>query len=174
MPPPYLILGRTVKTWGLKGEVKVQPDADSIAVVAGAETVYLRGIGGELTECVIMRIRQAGSAWVVQFHGVQTVEQAERLVNRELLIPRAAAPTLPEGTYYHADLIGLKVVTEAGRELGRIVDILVTGANDVYVVHGAGSEWLLPATKEIVRQVDLTGEIIVIRPMEGMIEAEAV
>jgi 16S rRNA processing protein RimM len=91
-----------------------------------------------------------------------------------LLIPRSAAPTLPEGTYYHADLIGLKVVTEEGRELGRIVEILETGANDVYVVHGAGSEWLLPATKEVVRRVDLAGEMMLIRPPEGMIEAEAV
>src|SRR5574337_260959 len=174
MPSPYLVLGRAVKTWGLKGEVKVQPYADSIAIVAGSATGYLRGTGGDLAEYVVEQIRPAGSAWIVQLQGVQTIEQAEHLVGRELLIPRSAAPTLPEGTYYHADLIGLWVVTEEGRELGRIVEILTTGANDVYVVHGEGSEWLLPATREVVRTVDLAREIMLVRLLEGMIEAEAV
>jgi 16S rRNA processing protein RimM len=110
----------------------------------------------------------------MQLQGVETIEQAECLVDCELLIPRSAAPMLPEGTYYHGDLIGLRVVTEEGRELGRIVDILETGANDVYVVHGEGSEWLLPATKEVVRKVDLAREIMLVHLLEGMIEAEAV
>lgn len=174
MPSQYLMLGRAVKAWGLKGELKVQPYADSIAIAAGSATVYLRGTGGDLTEYIVERVRPSGSAWIMQFRGVETIEQAEQLVDRELLIPRSAAPTLPEGTYYHADLIGLQVVTEEGRELGRIVEILETGANDVYVVHGEDSEWLLPATKEVVRRVDLAREIMLVRLLEGMIEAEAV
>jgi len=136
--------------------------------------VYLRGAGGDLAEYVVERVRLAGSGWIMQFQGVGTIEQAERLVDHDLLIPRSAAPTLPEGTYYHADLIGLKVVTEEGRELGRIVEILETGANDVYVVHGEGSEWLLPAIREVVRRVDLAGEIMLVRLLKGMIETEAV
>ncbi|WP_337288373.1 ribosome maturation factor RimM [Candidatus Methylomirabilis sp.] len=166
MPVPYLVLGRAVKAWGLKGEVKVQPYADSIAIVAGSATVYLREAGSDLVEYVVTRVRQVGSSWIMQLHGVETIEQAERLINREVLIPRSAAPMLPEGTYYHVDLIGLKVVTEEGRELGRIVEILETGANDVYVVHGAGSEWLLPATREVVRRVDLAGGIMLVRPLK--------
>jgi 16S rRNA processing protein RimM len=67
-------------------------------------------------------------------------------------------------------------VTEEGRRLGRIAEILETGANDVYVVHGKDedSEWLLPATREVVRRIDLTGEIMLVRLLKGMIEAEAV
>ncbi|MDE2483711.1 MAG: 16S rRNA processing protein RimM [candidate division NC10 bacterium] len=174
MAQPHLVLGRAVKAWGLKGELKVQPYADSIAIAAGSATVYLRGARGDLTEYVVERVRQVGPAWIMQLQGVETIEQAERLVDCELLIPRSAAPMLPEGTYYHGDLIGLRVVTEEGRELGRIVDILETGANDVYVVHGEGSEWLLPATKEVVRKVDLAREIMLVHLLEGMIEAEAV
>ncbi|MCZ7627436.1 MAG: ribosome maturation factor RimM [Candidatus Methylomirabilis sp.] len=119
-------------------------------------------------------MRRSGPAWIVQLRGVQTVEHAEQLVGRELLIPRSAAPTLPEGSYYHADLIDLRVVTEEGRELGQIAEILETGANDVYVVRGEGSEWLLPATREVVRRVDLAQGMMVVRLLEGMIEAEAV
>ncbi|MDE2059496.1 MAG: 16S rRNA processing protein RimM [candidate division NC10 bacterium] len=174
MALPHLVLGKTVKAWGLNGELKVQPYADSIAIAAGSATVYLRRAGGDLVEYGVERIRQAGPAWIVQLQGVQTVEQAERLVDCELLISRSAAPTLPEGTYYHVDLMGLRVVTEEGRELGRIVEILETGANDVYVVHGEDSEWLLPATREVVRRVDLAGGIMLVHLLEGMIEAEAV
>src|SRR5574337_1640693 len=120
MPSSHLVLGRTVKAWGLKGEVKVQPFADSIAIAAGSATVYLRGAVGDLAEYIVERVRPtAGSAWIMQLQGVQTIEQAERLVDHEVLIPRSAAPTLPEGTYYHADLIGLTVVTEEGRRLDR-------------------------------------------------------
>jgi 16S rRNA processing protein RimM len=171
---PHLALGRIVRAWGLKGEVKVQPYADSIAIAAGSVTVSLRGAGSDLTEYVVERVRRAGSAWILQLQDVQTIEQAEQLVGRELLISRSAAPTLPEGTYYHADLIGLQVVTEDGRGLGRIVDILETGANDVYVVHGGDSEWLVPATKEVVRKVDLARKMMLIHLLEGMIETEAI
>lgn len=134
----------------------------------------LKGTGGDLVEYAVERVRQAGQAWILQLRGVQTIEQAERLVGCELVILRSAAPSLPEGTYYQADLIGLLVVTEEGRELGRIVEILETGANDVYVVHGEGVEWLLPATKEVVKKIDLARAIMLVHLLEGMIEAEAV
>lgn len=174
MAEAHLALGRVAKAWGLKGELKVQPYADSIETAAGIVTLYLRRAGGDLAEYAVERMRQSGPAWIVRLRGVQTVEQAEQLIGCELLIPRSAAPTLPEGTYYHADLIGLRVVTEEGRALGRIAEILETGANDVYVVRGEGSEWLLPATREVVRRVDLAQGMMVVRLLEGMIEAEAV
>lgn len=170
----HLVLGKISKAWGLKGELKVQSCADSIVMAAGLSTVCLKGAGSDLVEYTVEQVRQAGSVWILRLQGVQTIEQAERLVGCELLLPRSAAPILPEGTYYQADLIGLRVVTEEGRKLGRIVDILETGANDVYVVHGEGSEWLLPATREVVRTVDLAREIMLVRLLEGMIEAEAV
>lgn len=173
MAEQHLALGKVVKAWGLKGELKVQPYADSIEMVA-ASPLYLKRAGGDLAEYAVERVRRSGPAWIVQLRGVQTVEHAEQLVGRELLIPRSAAPTLPEGSYYHADLIDLRVVTEEGRELGQIAEILETGANDVYVVRGEGSEWLLPATREVVRRVDLAQGMMVVRLLEGMIEAEAV
>lgn len=174
MALPHLVLGRVVKAWGLKGELKVEPYADSVVLTAGSATVYLEVAGGGLIEYTLEQVRQAGRAWIIRLRDVQTVEKAEQLVGCTLLIPRSAAPTLPDDTYYHADLIGLRVVTEEGRDLGRIVEILETGANDVYVVHGEGTEWLLPATKEVVKKVDLAREIMLVHLLKGMIEAEAV
>ena len=173
MPSPYLQLGTVVRAWGLAGEVKVEPRADSLTLAAGLPSVYMRPPGGDLAPYEVRHVRRAGSAWIMKLRGVETLEQAGRLVSHELLIPRSHAPELPEGSYYHADLLGLRVRSEEGRELGRIVEIIETGANDVYVVHGRQGEWLLPATVEVVRRVDLEGEVMLVRPLEGMIEAEA-
>ncbi len=174
MPSAHLLLGRALKAWGLKGEIKVEPYADGMAIATGLAGVYIGPVGGALARYPVERVRQAGSAWVLKLHGVDTPEQAGRLVGHELRISRSEAPPLPEGTYYHADLVGLRVVSEEGQELGRLVEIWETGANDVYVVRGQQGEWLIPATREVVRRVDLAGEIILVRPLEGMIEAEAV
>ena len=173
MPSPYLQLGSAVKAWGLKGEVKVEPYADSMTFAAGLPSVYVTGAGGDLARYEVERVRRAGSAWVMKLRGVETPEQARRLVGHGLFIPRSSAPELPEGRYYHADLLGLRVRSEEGRELGRIVEILETRANDVYVVHGPQGEWLLPATLEVVRRIDLKREVMLVRPLEGMIETEA-
>jgi 16S rRNA processing protein RimM len=174
MPSPHLLLGRIVKPWGLKGEVRLKPYADSAAIAAGLAAVQIGPAGGDLAWYTIERLRRMGSSWILKLSGVETIEQASRLVGCEVLVPRSAVPPLPEGMYYHADLIGLQVQSEEGRVLGRIVEILETGANDVFVVHSQQGEWLLPATREVVRKVDLAGQIVLVRPLEGMIDAEAV
>ena len=174
MPSPYLLLGRAVRIWGLDGKLKVAPYADSTTFSTDLAAIYVESAEGKLNRYVVESIRRAGASWVVKLRGVETPGQAAGLVGHELLVPRSAAPALPEGTYYHADLVGLRVRSEEGRELGRIVEIWETGANDVYVVHGQQGEWLLPATREVVRRVDLGGETMLVRPLEGMIESEAV
>ena len=174
MRSPFLALGRAVKAWGLEGEIKVEPYADFTSIAAGLGAIHIGQPGGNPARYAVEQVRRAGSAWLLRLHGVETPEQAGRLVGCEVLIPRSAAPALPKGTYYHGDLVGLRVVSEEGRELGRLVDILETGANDVYVVDGQLGELLLPATREVVRCVDLVREIMLVRPLEGMIEAEAI
>lgn len=174
MPAPYLLLGRAVGIWGLGGGIRVEPYADPIVFATGLAAVHVEEAEGHLDRYGVEWVRRAGSSWVLKLRGVETRQQAGHLVGHEVLIPRSAAPSLPEGTYYHADLVGLRVQSEEGRELGRIVEIWETGANDVYVVHGQQGEWLLPATREVVRRVDLAGEIMLVHPLEGMIEPEAV
>ena len=174
MPAQFLQLGRAVRAWGLEGEVKVDPYADPMTFSAGLPSIYLKAAGGDLARYEVERFRRAASAWIIKLRGIETAEQATRLAGHEVLIQRSSAPGLPEGCYYHADLLGLRVRSEEGRELGRIVEILETGANDVYVVRGQQGEWLLPATLEVVRQVDLEGQVMLVRPLEGMIEAEAI
>lgn len=75
-----------------------------------------------------------------------------------------------KGTYFIHDIIGMKMVTEAGDEVGTIRDVMELPANDVWVVGAGTREILVPAIKEVIRLVDLKGRTVVIRPIEGMLE----
>ncbi|MGH7431329.1 MAG: ribosome maturation factor RimM, partial [Candidatus Methylomirabilales bacterium] len=84
------------------------------------------------------------------------------------------APALPEATYYHHDILGLTVQTEAGEGLGEIVDIWPSAAHDLYVVRRDAGEWLLPAVRAFILRVDLARRVMVVRPIEGLVDAETV
>lgn len=101
-------------------------------------------------------LRQHGSAALVTFDGFETPEQAGEWRNQFVYVTAADRPALPEGEYYHHQLIGLKVVSDQGEPLGRVTEILATGATDVYVVRPEiGKEILIPAVDEFIRSVDL-------------------
>jgi 16S rRNA processing protein RimM len=85
-------------------------------------------------------------------------------------VPTANRPTLPEGEYYHHQLIGLNVVTDEGRELGALVDIIETGANDVYIVRDPdGNETLLPAIPSVILDVKLADHQMYVHLLDGLI-----
>lgn len=175
MPRPgFLVLARIVSVRGLGGEVRAIRLADPADVFRDLQGVWLQASGDvrELRE--VERVRASPGQVVLKFRGIDSAEAARRLVGREVCIRREEAPSLPEGTYYHYDIIGLQVVDETGEPLGAIVDVQPTGANDVYVVRGPRGEWLLPAIREIITGVDLdAGQIRIVR-REGLLEPEAV
>jgi len=168
----HLVLGKISKAWGLKGELKVQSCADSIVMAAGLSTVCLKGAGSDLVEYTVEQVRQAGSVWILRLQGVQTIEQAERLVGCELLLPRSAAPILPEGTYYQADLIGLRVEDEAGQPLGRVAAIENFGAGDLLRLRlETGAEEYLPFTKAVVPTIEISqGRMVIRMPATVLVE----
>ena len=78
---------------------------------------------------------------------------------------------LPKGHYYHYQIVGLLVETEGGTVLGRVTEVLETGSNDVYLVKDdQGREFLLPALKEVIRDIDLEKGLMLVRPLPGMLE----
>jgi 16S rRNA processing protein RimM len=106
---------------------------------------------------------------VLKLKNIDSPEQAEKFRGVYLKISREDAVKLPEGRYFICDIVGLHVFTESGEFLGKIVDVLPTGANDVYVVNGkAGNQILIPAIKEVVKQIDLENNKMIVRLMEGM------
>ncbi|MBI3086966.1 MAG: 16S rRNA processing protein RimM [candidate division NC10 bacterium] len=160
--PGYLILGRVIKSHGLRGEVKVACFADSWAPFQTLRRLWLGPIAGPFKPFMLESDREGDRAVVLKLHGVETPEAAAGLVGYEVAILRAEAPAPPEGAFYHYDILGLMVV-HGDRPLGTVREILETPAHDVYVVRGPAGEWMLPATRVHVRRID---------PAAGRIEIE--
>ena len=138
-PPEFLVIGRIVAPWGIKGEVKVEVLTDFPERLAPRKVVYLNNRPLEIERC-----RSHKQLMVVKLASIDSVEAAEKLRGQELKIPGSELYTLPEGQYYAFQLIGLKVVTAEGKTVGRIKDIMTTPSNDVYLVEGKRSEILIP------------------------------
>ena len=85
-------------------------------------------------------------------------------------IPEEDRIALPEGSYYQFEIKGLDVYLEGGRFLGKVTDILRTGANDVYVVGQGEKEYLIPALRSVVKEINLSEKRMTLHPMEGLLE----
>lgn len=150
----YLMIGQVIKPQGVRGEIKVLPLTDDPERFLDLARVFLDERGGEALAVRAARTRE-GYAYLC-LAGVEDRDAAEALRGRELFVPRAEAAPLPEGRYYIADLIGMQVVDEAGRELGRLADVMQAGGNDVYEVRGKRT-FRFPALKRALRAVDVEG-----------------
>ncbi len=168
-----VVLGQVLGAWGLRGAVKVKGLTDIPTLLSPGKSVVLRGPRGG-SEVLLKEIRPLRHLLVAKFQGVDDRKSAEALKGYEICIPRALAPPLPELVYYHCDIVGLKVETETGAGLGEIVDIWPSDAHDLYVVRGDAGEWLLPAVRAFVLQVDLARRVMVIRPIKGLVDTETV
>ena len=87
--------------------------------------------------------------------------------NLQVFVRADALPDLPEGVYYHHQLVGLTVKDESGKIFGKLDEILQTGSNDVYVIRDAdGKEVLFPALEDVIISIDLEQQIMIVRPPE--------
>ena len=107
---------------------------------------------------------------MLKLAGIDTVEEAEKYRNLYIKILRDQEEELEAGSYYVVDILGCKVNTDANQELGKIVDVFQTGSNDVYVVKDEqGKQILLPAIKQVIKNVDIKNKIITVHLLEGLV-----
>lgn len=118
---------------------------------------------------VLQRARVDRKGVLLKVEDVDTREAAERLIGLVVYVPESEAVTLPTDWYFWHQIVGLRVKSVDGVELGQVVQILRTGSNDVYVVHGEGKEILLPATKDVIRSIDLTQGVMTVELVEGLV-----
>jgi 16S rRNA processing protein RimM len=165
-----ITIGKAVKPFGVKGEIKIEPMTDFPERFKDLHRVYLVSPAGEEITCEVRSVRYAGGAPFLLFDGYDSPEKAKTLKGWLVKIPQEEAVPLPEGTYYWFELIGMEVFSESGEKLGKIVDIFETGSNDVYVMKQGKKEIYIPATAEVVKQVDRVKKRIVIHLMDGLME----
>jgi 16S rRNA processing protein RimM len=156
-------VGRVLATRGVRGELKVEPLTDFPERFAPGQAIW---VAGERRE--VEGGRQRGSQVLLKLAGVDSAEQAAALRDELLEVPEEELTALGEGRYYRFQLLGMAACDTAGEALGTIVEILSTGANDVYVVRGPRGELLLPAIDEVIKEVDVEGGRMLVELMEGM------
>ncbi len=168
-PPRYLIIGRVLKPWGVRGELKIQIITGFPNRFASLRAVYL---GDDAKSFAVERARLHSGTALLKLQGVDTPEAADAFRDLLVQVAREDAIKLPRGAHYLYELIGLRVVTTDGETLGVIDDILETGANDVYVVRTASREILIPAIEDVVKEIAVERGEVVVKMMEGLIEEE--
>mgnify|MGYP000224076946 CR=1 FL=1 len=170
-PVQYITIGKIVNTQGHKGEVRVMPLTDFPERFAGMREVLVER-EGRRRSYVIEQVYRHKKFIIIKFAGVNDMSAAAALKGAALVVARNELVDLPEDTYYIFEIVGLRVYTAEGRYLGRVSDVLQTGANDVYVVEGAGRRrpLLIPALKQVVRSIDAAGGKMIVRLPEGLEE----
>lgn len=165
-----ITIGKARKPWGVKGEIAVDLLTDFPERFRKLTSVVLVSPRGEEITCTVAGVRYLGGEPLLKLAGYDSPEQAKALNNWFIKIPEAEAEPLPEGQYYWFELIGMEVWSESGERLGVIDDIFETGSNDVYVMKRGGREVYLPATKEVIRQVDRKARRMTIHVMDGLLD----
>ena len=165
----WIIVGTLFRAHGSRGEVKVYPLTDTPERFLDLSDVIIEDPSGQRHNARIDRVRVQHDRLILHFAGKDRIEEIEPFVKGRILIHRSQAVPLADGRYYHADIIGLTVVTETGETLGTVEEILETGSNDVYVVRQGKNEVLLPAIEEVIRKIDLQGGTMVVHILEGLL-----
>jgi len=165
----FFQVGVITSTHGIKGEVKVFPTTDDVKRFDKLKQVIL-DTGKEHLTLEVQMVKHFNKFVILKFKGIDDINDVTQYRRCPLLVPRSEALPLDEGEYYVADLVGLSVFTDDGKEFGRLTDVMVTGANDVYIVdspeHG---EVLLPAIRQCIREIDVASGKIIIHLMDGLI-----
>lgn len=160
--PTYLVVGKLRRPHGVKGEIMMDVLTDFPQRLRRGKEVF---VGPQHNPWVIRSVRTKDQALLVSFEGLEDCDQVGVLRNLDVYIRASNLPELPDGEYYYHQVLGLRVVDEAGSEMGTLVEILETGANDVYVVRDhQGHEILLPVIDDVICAVDLVRGEIRVRP----------
>ena len=165
----YFEIGQIVNTSGLKGVIKVKPFTDDIKKFNSIKTIYVV-IKKELKEFQVENVRLNKNMVFMKLKGIDTVEEAENYRNFYLKVKRDKDEKLETDSYYIVDIIGCKVITEENTNLGIVDEVFSTKSNDVYVIKDeAGKQILLPAIKDVIKNIDIKNKTITIHLLEGLI-----
>lgn len=168
--PVYLAVGHLRRPHGVHGDILMDVYTDFPERIKSGSTLFL---GAKHRPASVLHIRHHNEGLLVAFDGVDTPESASLFRNQTVYVKTADRPDLEKGQYYHHQIIGMSVVDDEGKSLGKVTEIIETGANDVYVVKSTGSqELLLPAIKDVIRQVDIDKNIMTVHLIPGLIEKE--
>lgn len=166
----FLRVGVISSTHGVRGEVKVFPTTDDPARFRDLKTVIL-DTGKEHKELEITGVKFFKNRVILKFKGFDNINDIEKYKGMDLLVSRENAVPLGENENFIVDLIDMTVETDTGETLGTLVDVLETGANDVYVVETPQKkELLLPAIRDCILEVNVEEKRMLVHVLEGLLD----
>jgi 16S rRNA processing protein RimM len=166
-----LEIGRIIRSHGLTGRMKVLSYLESHDVLDNlAEVSVGRSVQGAAA-FPLDSVQTGQGYFILKLRGIDDKDAATQLVGSSLWMPSQKMKKLPDGEYYWHDIIGLEVVTEEGRILGRIESVFPTKSNDMYVCRGNGKEILLPAIEDVVRKIDMDHRLMEVRLLNGLADS---
>lgn len=167
-----IAVGKVSGTHGIRGQMRLYSYSGNLESLEAAQNVQFRLASGDLREVCLKKAARHSGKILLTLDGITCIEMAQEFAGAELLLQREQLPQPDADEYYWHDLLGLLVVTDQGQELGKIRDILETGANDVYLVHDDTTrrEYLIPAIASVVTEVNLQTGRMTVTPLEGLLD----
>ena len=166
--PVYLVVGFLRRAHGVHGEIILDLHTDFPERLQSGKKLF---VGEERKQMTLSGSRPHAKGMLLKFKGIETPEEAGQLRNQWVYVKATELPKLPEGKIYQHELFGFAVVDEDGNALGELVEIIETGANDVYVVRSqSGKEILLPAIPSVILEADSTQRVMRVHLLEGLVD----
>ena len=165
----YLEIGKITRYQGNKGEVRVKPTTDIPERFFDLEDVYLKK-EDEIIELEIEYIRFHKQFVIIKFFEVNSIDEAEELKNYRVLIDESEKYLLPEDNYYIDDLIDCEVYLRDGEFLGILTEVVDTSGTDIFIVKGEAKEYMLPASREMITEINIDAKKIIVDPIPGLLE----
>ena len=169
----FIVVGKVIRPHGLKGMLRIKAFAESDATYLDAETVLIKTASVGISEHQVISVTPHKNIFLMALEGLNTLEEAEPYRDAEILIPKGALKR-EAGVFFWYELLGLKVYLDTGECLGTISQILTTGSNDIYVVKEGKKDVYVPAIHDVVKEIDLEKGTMIISPMEGLLDLNAV
>ncbi len=166
----FIALGKISGAVGIKGEVRIVLWTDAPGRFGLLKRVWLGLDREHAQEFAVERARSIGKSVALKLSGVESRSAAERLTNHLVLILASDRVQPPAGSYFIDDVVGMEVVTEEGKRVGVVRDVLRLPSNDLWQVETDVHSISIPAVKEFIREVDLWKRRIVIHEIEGLLD----
>ncbi len=166
--PVYLIVGYLRRAHGVHGEMVMEVQTDFPERLKPKTKVF---VGKDYQPITIATARNHSEGLLIKLNGVDTPEDAARYRNQLVYVTAADRPPLPKGQFYVHELIGFDVVDEEESSIGKLTEIMQTGANDVYVVtRPDASEVLLPVISSVILDIEAERRQIRVRLIPGLLD----
>ncbi len=170
MDEDFITIGKVLRPYGTKGALRIKPLTDFPQRFQELREVWIQPPEGQRIRMAIKNLKRGKDSLILSLRGVSTRSQAQEWTNSYIEVGADESYPLEEGRYYIFDLLGLPIYTDEGRLVGQLEDVLKLPANDVWALKTDSGQKFIPATKEIIKDVDLRRGRIIIHLLDGLLD----